>query len=243
VDAGIHGFAIGTGFAIAENAYYAAHLTGVAPWLWAIRGLGTAVMHGCSTAILAVLSKQIADKRNSRGPAVFLPGFSLAVALHVAFNRLAPGSALAALAPLLVSPFALLLVFELSERATRDWLGRGFDHDVEILELLSSGELTRSSTGRYLESLRSRFPGAVVADMLCMLQIHLELALRAKGMVMARQLGIALPPDRDVEDRFRELRYLERAIGRTGLLAVTPLLRTTSRDLWHLYLLSQKPRP
>jgi RsiW-degrading membrane proteinase PrsW (M82 family) len=240
VDAGIHGFAIGTGFAIAENAYYATALTGVTPWLWALRGLGTAVMHGCATAIVAVLYKQLSDKRSTRGPAGFLPGFALAAALHIGFNALAPGSTLAALVPLLVSPFALFLVFELSERATREWLGRGFDHDVEILELISSGELRSSSTGRYLESLQSHFPGPVVADMLCMLQIHLELAMRAKGMLMARQYGIALPPDRDVDDRFRELRYLERAVGRTGLLAVTPLLRTTSRDLWHIYLLSQR---
>jgi hypothetical protein len=35
----------------------------------------------------------------------------------------------------------------------------------------------------------------------------------------------------------RELRYLEEAVGRTGLLALKPILRRTSRDLWQVYLL------
>lgn len=240
VDAGIHGFAIGTGFAIAENAYYAHALGGMGLGLAFLRGLGTAVMHGCATAIVAVLFKQISDKSGSRGAAAFLPGFGLAAALHIAFNHLAPASVFATFAPFFISPFVLLAVFALSERATREWLGRGFDRDVELLELISSGSFRTSSGGRYLESLRRRFPGPVVADMLCLLQIHLELGMRAKGLVMANQLGIDLPPDRDVKARFDELRYLERAIGRTGLLAVRPLLRTTSRDLWQMHMLGRK---
>src|SRR5262245_13757267 len=51
VDAAVLGFAVGTGFAIVENAVYLREL-GAAPFmLWVIRGLGTAVLHGATTSV------------------------------------------------------------------------------------------------------------------------------------------------------------------------------------------------
>jgi hypothetical protein len=240
VDAGIHGFAVGTGFALVENAYYAAALRDLSPWLWVFRGLGTALMHGSATAIVAILSKFLTDRSGSRAAQHFLPGLAIAIALHSGFNHLTPWPLLATFAPLLLTPLVLLLVFEWSERGTRDWLGTGFDHDVEILELIESGEIRNTPTGRYLELLRGRFPGPVVADMLCMLQIHLELAARAKGILVARQAGVELPVGAEVRANLEELRHLERLVGPTGRLAVTPLLRTSSRDLWQITMLRAK---
>jgi len=157
----------------------------------------------------------------------------------------APRSALpnwrSAEAALLLSVGVLLVaaVFERSERSTREWLGAGLDVDVELLEQILSGEIRHSHAGEYLDSLRTRFPGPVVADMLCYLQIYLELALRAKGMIIARAAGIDLPPDPSVRANFDEMRFLERSIGPTGKLAVHPLLRTGGRELWQLTMLGK----
>src|SRR5467141_1130448 len=65
VDAGIQGFAIGTGFALVENLYYASATGDTGIGLWIVRGLGTAVMHGSATAIVGILSKSITDRRGS----------------------------------------------------------------------------------------------------------------------------------------------------------------------------------
>ena len=46
VDAAILGFAVGTGFAVVENVYYASVVRDLGLGLWLVRGLGTAVMHG-----------------------------------------------------------------------------------------------------------------------------------------------------------------------------------------------------
>src|SRR5262245_20658260 len=46
VDAAIVGFAVGAGFALSENVYYALVLHEHSLVLWLVRGLGTAVMHG-----------------------------------------------------------------------------------------------------------------------------------------------------------------------------------------------------
>jgi hypothetical protein len=48
-----------------------------------------------------------------------------------------------------------------------------------------------------------------------------------------------MPIGRDVRAAFDELSYLERSIGRTGLLALKPVLSRNSRDLWELYVLEQ----
>ena len=99
--------------------------------------------------------------------------------------------------------------------------------------------MLRTRAGAYLASLRERFPGPVVADMLCLLRIQLELGIRAKGLLLAREVGLEAPVGEDVRANLRELRYLEAAIGRTGLLTLKPILRRSSRDLWEIYLLEK----
>lgn len=237
VDAGIRGFATGSGFAMVEGLYYLGALSGAPPAVWLVRGLGTAVMHGSTTALVGVWSKDLTDRHASRSPRYFVPGLALAIACHSLFNQLLFAPLLAAAAMLALMPALLFAVFARSERATRDWLGRGFDSDAELLELIGSGAINRTPTGAYLDSLRDRFPGAVVADMLCLLQIHAELSMRAKGLLIARAAGVELPIDTEVRASFAEMRYLERAIGPTGRLAILPLRRTSSRDLWQLHML------
>ena len=236
VDAAIHGFAIGAGFAVIENLYYAASLRDAGMLLWLARGLGTAVMHGGATATAAVLAADLAKRRDSRNPAWFVPGLALAIAVHTAFNRLPLPPLLATACVILVVPAILVLVYERSEARTRRWLGSTLDREAELLDLIHSGEITGSPVGRYLESLRRRFPGAAVADMLCLLEIHAELALRAKGMLLARSAGLTLPPDPDLEGQLREMRFLERSIGATGRLAIAPFLAAGS-ERWQIRML------
>lgn len=237
VDAGIQGFAVGAGFAVVENLYYAQALHEPNPLVWLVRGLGTAVMHGCTTAIFGIVSKDLADRHRSTAPSWFAPGLVIAIVIHAVFNQLAFNPLLSVAIMLVTLPLLLLAVFERSEKATSEWLGVGMDAEVELLEMIHSGEITNTRIGRYLESLKSRFPGPVVADMLCLLQIQLELALRAKGMMVARQVGVEIPIDRDVRANLAEMKFLEKSIGTTGRLAIMPFVRATGRDLWQIHMM------
>jgi len=239
VDAGIHGFALGTGFALVENFYYALFLGTGDPLVWLVRGLGTAVMHGSVTAIIGFLSKDLTDRHESLSLKWFLPGFIIAYVAHSTYNHLLLNPLYSTALLLAVMPTLLLYVFSRSEKATRDWLGSGLDSDVEMLEQILSGEVVRSRVGEYLTSLRERFSGPVVADMLCLLQIHVELSLRAKGMLIARAAGVELEVDDEIRANFEEMRYLEKSIGEVGMLAIMPLRRTSSRDLWQLTMLQK----
>lgn len=239
VDAAVLGFAIGAGFALAENVYYAGALRDPTLALWIARGLGTAVMHGSATALFAIFGKALSDRYASIDPLVFAPGIALAVVVHAAFNQLS-GSPFVTTAILLAAmPVLLLAAFEYSERATREWLSGGFDGEMEMLESILDGDVGETAVGRYLETLRSRFDPMVVADLFCLLTIHLELSLRAKGMLIARAAGIDVPVDDSVRANLEEMKFLEKAVGPTGCLAILPLRRRSRRDLWQILLLQR----
>jgi len=239
VDAALHGFAVGTGFALVENAYYALALESFEPGVWMVRGLGTAVLHGSTTAVVGILAMNLSDGRESSSLHHFLPGIALAIFVHALFNNLLLSPFVMTAILLVAMPLFVVAVFERSEHGTRDWLGRGFDGDVERLEQILEGTVEHTPVGEYLDSLRHHFQGAVLADMLCIVRMQLELSLRAKGLLIARAAGVELPPDPEVRARLDEIRYLERAIGPTGLLALQPLLRTSRRDLWQAHVLGR----
>jgi hypothetical protein len=120
-------------------------------------------------------------------------------------------------------------------------MGPGLDKDLELLEMLESADFGTTQIGQYLEQLRTRFPGPVVADMFCLLQINLELAIRAKAMLMAREQGVEIAADAPLLAKLTERAYLERSIGKTGLIALRPLQRG-DRDEWNRYLLERAGR-
>jgi RsiW-degrading membrane proteinase PrsW (M82 family) len=239
VDAAILGFAVGAGFAAVENVHYFFALDDPTLLLWVVRGFGTAVMHGSVTAIMAIVSKQFADSRGGARAWVYLPGWLLAVLLHSVFNHFPVSPNAMTVLLLVVLPVFFVAVFHFSEIRTRDWLGVGFDSDQELLELIHSGQISSSRIGAYFEELKGRFSPTTVVDMLCLLRLRLELSIKAKGILMMRQAGFAPEPDPEIDTHFGELRYLERTIGRIGMLAMAPFFHFSDRDLWQYHMLGR----
>ena len=242
VDAAIVGFAVGTGFALVENAYYLLAMPSASVWLWLARGFGAAILHGATTAIAAIVAQSLASRRAGSGLSVFVPGALAAIAVHAVYNQFILAPVVSMLVLLAVLPPLVLLVFERSERATREWMSAGLDLDVELLKLVLSEQFEGTRLGMYLQELRARFPGPVVADMFCLMRLELELGIRAKGMLMARDAGLDVPVDEELLAGLAEVRYLERAIGRTGLTALGPLQVSSDRDAWHKFLLREARR-
>jgi RsiW-degrading membrane proteinase PrsW (M82 family) len=239
VEAAVQGFAVGAGFAVVENVTYL-RAFGTAPLnLWLVRGVGTAMLHGGTTAIFAIMARALADRFPRRPHVAFLPGLAAAIVIHSAFNQLpVPPLALAAVV-MLVLPLLILVVFERSERATREWMGAGMDLDIEVLRLVGSEHFPVTRLGQYLHELRARFPGPIVANMYCLLRLELELSVHARATIMAREAGLDLPADDDLSASLDERDYLQHSIGRAGLIALRPLQVTSDRDRWHRQLLAQ----
>jgi RsiW-degrading membrane proteinase PrsW (M82 family) len=239
VDAAVLGFAVGTGFAIVENMLYLRDLAAASLLLWVVRGLGTAVLHGATTAIAAMIAKMVADQHRRWGTATIIVGWAAAVIIHSGYNHLLVSPIVATALLLIVLPLIVMAVFDRSERATREWVGAGLDLDLELLQLVLSEHFQVTRLGQYLRELRTRFDGPVVADMFCLLRLELELSVQAKARIMARNAGLEMPVDDDLHEALAEHEFLRRSIGTTGLLALKPLQVTSDRDDWHRYLLSQ----
>ncbi len=238
VDAAIFGFAVGAGFAIFENLFYLQALPGTELGTWIVRGFGTAFMHGGATAIFAIVSHTLIGQHPTLGRITLLPGFTVAVIVHSIFNHFFFAPIVNTLLVLISLPVLLTVVFHQSERSVSEWLGMGFDADTELLELINSGELSASKVGLYLHSLKEKFEGPIVVDLLCYLRLHTELSIRAKGLLMMRESGFVNKTGEETRAKLEELKFLESSIGATGLLAIKPFLRMSQKDLWQLYMLS-----
>ena len=238
VDAAIFGFAAGAGFAIFENLYYLTILPDMKLGTWIVRGFGTAIMHGGATAIFAVITHTMLGQYSTRGSAALLPGLLLAALMHSVFNHFFFMPMVNTALVLGFLPLLFVVVFDRSDRAMSDWLGAGFDADTELLELINSGEFSASKVGLYLQSLRERFDGPVVADLLCYLRLHTELSIRAKGLLMMRESGFVNKAGEETRAKLEEMKYLENSIGATGKLAIKPFLRMSQKDLWQFYMLA-----
>ncbi len=204
-----------------------------------MRGFGTAVMHGGVAAIGAFISVYLSESRQWRGVRQFAPGLVAAMMLHSLFNQgvLSPAGSTAV--TVVGLPVIFMVVFYFSERSLQRWLGGKLDQDIDMIAMIASGEFKQTPQGAYLMSLNDAFPPEVRGDMLTLLHLTLELSARAKGDLMLREAGLEVPPDPALESQFKELRYLEKSIGPTGMLAVRPLLSQTPRDLWEMHQLGR----
>jgi len=173
-----------------------------------------------------------------KGRILLIPGFVVAIVVHSLFNHFFFPPVINTLVVLASLPVLLGVVFQLSEKSVSDWLGMGFDADTELLELINSGDFSASKVGLYLHSLKEKFEGPVVVDLLCYLRLHTELSIRAKGLLMMREQGFMDKAGEETRAKLEELKFLESSIGTTGLLAIKPFMRMSQKDLWQFYMLS-----
>ncbi len=237
VDAAILGFAVGAGFGVVENFYYLYLASDAHIAVWVVRGFGTAIMHGGVMALFGVMAQVLTERSMKINPLLYVPGFIVAISIHSVFNHFPGTPILTTLGTLLLLPPILAVVFQKSARSMHAWLEVDFDEDALLLEQINSGEFVASKIGRYLEDLKQKFSGPVVVDMLCYLRLYTELALRAKGVLMMRENGLDTPVGERTRAKFKEMHYLEKSIGTTGILAMRPFLQMTRKDLWQLYVL------
>ena len=243
IDAAILGFGAGSGFAIVENLYYLQNLSDAPLFVWVIRGFGTAIMHGGATSLFAIVVWGLSPSGSAGALRAWLPGLLVAALVHAGFNRFLTHPVLATALVLVVLPIIMRVAYFIGERRFRRWLGRGFDRDTELLALIRDGDVRDTPLGRYLESLRDTFRPETVADLLCLLRLQAELSIRAKGILLLREHGLRAAEDPELAAKLAEVRWLENAVGRTGLLALRPVCRWQGADRWQRRFLHDETGP
>ncbi len=232
-DAAIYGFSVGCGFALTENMLYLMFLRDTTLITWIIRGLGTAMMHGGATSLLALII--IGGKaRNLTSIKVPILAFVSSFFLHSLFNHFYLNPLIQTIGIIILMPAVFLFIFERNEKSLRKWLDIEFGNEVMMLNMIRRGQFSDTPAGKYLTSVKEHFKAEVVFDMYCYIALYLELSVKAKRNIMLQESGLSPVYEDDMEAKLAELKSLRRLIGKSGEITLWPLIRMNYRDIWKL---------
>jgi protease PrsW len=234
VDAAIYGFAVGTGFALAENTWYYLHLGPDFNVLLAIvRGFGTALMHSGTISIFGImLIEGVQSGKSFRRSSI--TGLLVAIMIHSIFNHFFINPMMQTMLIILILPLVFYIVFMKSNKHLQQWLEVGFSNEVDMLRMIRQGQFRNTRAGQYLASLREYYEPQVLLDIYCFFSLYLELSIKAKRNLMLRENGFPVIPEPDIKDKLKELYQLKNKSDRLESWHLLPLVRMRHRELWEL---------
>lgn len=242
-----YGGAAGAGFAMAENGLYLFYNPGMQVLPAIIRGVGTALLHMGCTAIFACLflvvmshitGRSGSSPRRRRGSAEVATMYFLAIAPATAIHYIYNLFLLPVFLQMVVTVVFFLAVFVAlsvyNERRIYKWMDDSISCDIKLLSAIRKGRLADTPAGKYLGSVREQFQPIVFFDILCYMQVYLELVVMGKSRMLLEQEGLAKPlteEEKESYDSMRaELKAIRRNIGFTGEQVLRPILRFAPED-------------
>ena len=241
LDAVITGFAVGAGFSVVENILYLLRFEHLSPVVWMVRGLGTAIMHGTTMAILAAIAQEFAERnlhaaaRDFRfNPLWFVPGFLVAVAIHTIFNQFPSQPMLAMLGTLVLSPVAIIAIFQFGTKEADEWLVKEEKEHRALVETLQSGTFPDDPQWKKVADLGERMGPhgkTLIRDYVTVLS---ELILSGETKLLNKTDEKATAHDAGLAAKFNRLSDLQRELGKTTLAALTSMLPFSRNDYWEL---------
>ncbi len=247
LDAVISGFAIGAGFSVVENIVYLTIFPSYGAGTWLVRGLGTAVMHGTTLAILAAIAHELAERETREAAGDFdfhywwfLPGYLIAVAIHTAFNQFPDRPLLAMMGAIVVAPIALIAIFQFGTAEAERWLtAEHAEHEAQI-EALRAGEWPNSVAGRKIASLADRVGPEGTRRMRRYWELQAWLVAEAEETMLEEEAGDASFDPAEVRSALAELAGLKRALGKSTFAAFNAMLPFSRNDYWEVSELRQR---
>ena len=246
-DAVISGFAIGAGFSVAENIIYLTAFPNYATGTWLVRGFGTAIMHGATLAILAAIAHEFAERetREAAGDFEFsllwfVPGYFVAVALHMAFNQFPDRPLIAMLGAVVVAPSALIGIFSFGTFEAERWLKAEYSDHKRQLEALRSGRWPEGSSGKKIAALAGRLDAESATRVRRYWELQAWLVAEAEETMLEEEEGGAEFCPTQIRAAIAELDGLRRALGRSTHMALQGLLPFSRNDYWEVSELKQR---
>ena len=240
IDSVICGAAVGGGFSILENIFYLllGDEMGIGTVLF--RGLEVALVHmGCSALVAAGLmlivrmieysrSRSVV-KKSDIAMSVFL--LSEAPVLHLFHNTFH-------FVPLVQFVFVIgtlggLLVWTYfyDVEMIHSWIDTGLDKQLDLLASIKTGRLDDTPTGKFLESVKDAFPPKDFFDIICYVQLHVELSVASRSRVMLRETGLEdnLPLSDEMKEQiisqYIEYKTLEKRLGNAARMTIAPIVK------------------
>ena len=240
IDSVICGAAVGGGFSILENIFYLllGDEMGIGTVLF--RSLEVALIHmGCSAIVAASLMLVTrlvlrARSRLSIGKGnIAMTAFLLLAPpiLHVCHNMFHFN-------PLMQFVFVfgtmgglLVWIYFYDVEMIHSWLDTGLDKQLSLLDSIKNGRLDDTTAGYFLESVKEAFPPEDFFDIICYVQLHVELSVTSRSRVMVRESG--LEQDFPLTDEMKELilsqyteyKLLEKRLGNAARMTIAPIVK------------------
>jgi RsiW-degrading membrane proteinase PrsW (M82 family) len=247
LDAVISGFAIGAGFSVVENIIYLTIFPQYGTGTWLVRGLGTAVMHGTTLAILAAIAHELAERETREAAGDFdfnllwfMPGYFVAVALHTLFNQFPDRPMLAMMGALIFAPIAILAILHFGTAEAGRWLESECKAHQAQFDTLKAGGWPDSPSGRKIAALAERLPPESANRIRRYWQLQAWLVVEAEKAMMDEAAGDATIDKEQVGAAFAELEGLRRALGKSSYSAMKALLPFSRNDYWEVSELRQR---
>ncbi len=240
LDALISGFAIGAGFSVIENIFYLARFPELTTSVWLVRGLGTAVMHGATTAVLAATTHELCERSLRRqgkqkfNPLWLIPGYVVASFIHLVFNQFPSYPMEVMIVTFVLAPIVLIGLMRMGEGETHQWLTEESEAHRRWLEEWKSGGFPADASGQRIKALAARLKpeqAALVRDY-CI--VKAELVLAAEEELLDRDRHIDEGEAERLRAAFARLEEVKQAIGRIGYAALSRRLPFSANDEWEL---------
>lgn len=232
VEAMCYAGAVGAGFSLVENALYGYYNPDMLFATSLFRGLGTSVMHiGCTSLFLSIWLFSLSGMMRYGRVIALFPS----LIIHGAFNA----HLLSPLFQLIIVVIVFLLIFigisSYNDRWIEKWLDHSIDNDVKMLGDIQEGRLDETPTGQYLMKVREQFDPEVFFDMLCYVQLALELKVEAKGRIMLHEAGMDDMETPEERERWngmvKEMTALKERVGLAGMSILKPLVPISREDM------------
>lgn len=247
LDAVICGFAIGAGFSVIENILYLTLFPFYGAGTWLVRGLGTAVMHGTTLAIVAATAHELAERETREAAGEFdfhlwwfIPGYLAAVAIHTTFNQFPDRPLLAMMGAAMVAPIVLITIFQFGTAEAERWLGAELAEHKAQLEVLRSGKWPESPSGQKIAALAERVGPQAAQRMRRYWELQAWLVAEAEETMIEQAEGKVEFDQREIRAVFEELAGLKRAIGKSTFVAFNALLPFSRNDYWEVSELKER---
>lgn len=247
LDAVLSGFAIGAGFSVAENILYLTLFPDYGLGTWLVRGCGTALMHGTTTAMFAAIAHEFAEREHREASAGFdfrlwwfLPGYLVAVILHTIFNQFPGQPLLAMVGALIATPLAIMALFHFGQSEAARWLETEYSEHSLQLAALDSGGWPDSASGRKIAELAERLGPEAAGRIRGYYRTLAWLVVEAEETMIEEAGGDVRVDRARVRDAFADLDRFRAAIGRSTFAALKPLLPFSRNDYWELAELRQR---
>lgn len=247
LDAVISGFAIGAGFSVVENALYLTLFPTYGTGTWLVRGFGTAIMHGTTLACLAAIAHEFAERETREAAADyhfsliwFVPGYALAVALHMAFNQFPERPLLALLGTVIVAPILLIGILSFGTAEAQKWLVAEKAEHLAQLEALRAGRWPDTPAGAKIGALADRLDPEAAKRVRRYWELQAWLVAEAEETMLEEAAGDVEFDPAQIRAALAELEGLKRALGRSTFAALQSLLPFSRNDQWEVAELKQR---